>query len=194
MWWPHSRLVCFCWPEANSNEFKWDKRRTFNISTSSAFCYPFSPLSIPPGQYSQGWEQQAGQQWEREEGSVWTLPLHLNNNCHFWFATHTVKIHGTNIVRKTSVPSIQLNQEKVMKLTVKIMVGKMSQFIGEDFLACEEHYKSQRAGHWTSSRLRRESTACCADSDWLPKLMAGKWWVHHPLVYLRTHRTSFKRI
>lgn len=79
-------------------------------------------------------------------------------------------LRDTDIVRETSLPSIQLNQEKVMKIMVKIMVGKMSLLIRDDFIACERHYKSQCAGHWASSHERRESTAVALTVTGFPNL------------------------
>jgi len=38
----------------------------------------------------------------------------------------TIHLHDTGTVRETSVPSIQSNEEKVMKMMVKIIMGKMS--------------------------------------------------------------------
>lgn len=102
-------------------------------------------------------------------------------------------LRDTDIVRETSLPSIQLNQEKVMKIMVKIMVGKMSLLIRDDYCLWKTLQKPvcRPLGQFTWEKRKH---CCCTDSDWLPKLMAGKWWVHHPLVYLRTHRTSCKRI
>lgn len=40
---------------------------------------------------------------------------------------------------------------------VKVMMGKRSRLLSDD-IACESHYKSHCAGHWTSLHERREST------------------------------------
>lgn len=61
--------------------------------------------------------------------------------------TQYIHLHSTNTVKGISVPSIQLNQDEVMK----IVVGKMSQLISDDFIAWGRHYKSLSAGHWTRS-------------------------------------------
>lgn len=50
-----------------------------------------------------------------------------------------IHMYDTDIAREMLVPSIQQNQEKVIKIMVKITVGKTPQLITGDFIACERH-------------------------------------------------------
>lgn len=187
MRWPRSWLVCFCWPGESSNEFRQDKWRAFDICTSRAFCYPFSPLSIPGG-----WEQQAGPHQERGEGSVWSLLLHLSNYCGFWCAAHTFAWYRYSQGDFAAIYSVKPRESYEDHGQDH---GGKNVAVNQGWLYCLwktlQKPVCRPLGQFTWEKRKH---CCCTDSDWLPKLMAGKWWVHHPLVYLRTHRTSCKRI